>query len=360
MFIVNHRPKLPTSSTKSIITPSKQGQDNDYSLSLTNKENGDVYLYNGAQQPSEAVALIYDPNTQSFTLDKIDTSFRFNLRSTPTNKDAASLATQHPQLETGLPAPEHIEDDLFDEGSTNEHDLTREADPNNPYDYRHFLKPAQHRLSPTPEPSPMPNHNFTASPVLTGNPPRPLKPKHRSKPPPRSRHLSPNPREEADADNEDSETDDPLEIIDDSKPKNERPSRRFLAGLNEGFRGGSEPRSLRSVASSMSPSVHGDNSDDENGDSKSNADVEEIDLGDGTLEFESHGTAEQETETPGNGWDDEDEVDLLEKELEQELERQADQDAGDGRVNGANNPNGVNGTYTNRVLEESSEESEEE
>ncbi|KAL9063290.1 MAG: hypothetical protein Q9161_009548 [Pseudevernia consocians] len=91
--------------------------------------------------------------------------------------------------------------------------------------------------------------------------------------------------------------------------------------------------------------------DDENGDSKSNADVEEIDLGDGTLEFESHGTAEQETETPGNGWDDEEEVDLFEKELEQELERQADQDAGDGRVNGANNPNGVN---------ESSEESEEE
>lgn len=365
MSIVNHRPKLSTSSTKSIITPSSQGHDNGYSLSLTNKENGDIYLYNGAQQPSEAVALIYDPNTQAFTLDKIDTSFRFNLRSTPSNKDAASLATQYSQLETGLPAPENIEGDLFDEGSANDdEDLAREADANNPYDYRHFLKPSHQRLSPTPEPSPMPNHH-DSSPILTGHPPGLSNPKHRSKPPSRSRHLSPKLREEADADNEDSGVDDPLEIIDDSKPKNERPSRRFLAGLNEGFRGGSEPRSLRSVASSMSPSVRGDTSDDENGDRKSNADVEEIDLGDGTLEFESHGAAGQEIETPGNGWDDEDEVDLLEKELEQELERQADQDAGESRANGVNGVNGVygangmNGTYTNRAVE-SSEESEEE
>ena len=360
MSIVNHRPKLSTPSTKSIITPSSQGHDNDYNLALTNKENGDVHLYKGAQQPSEAVALIYDPNTQTFALDKIDTSFRFNLHSTPSNKDAASLATQYPQLETGLPAPEHIEDNPFDEGAANNHeDLTREADPNNPYDYRHFLKPAQQRLSPTPEPSPIPSHNFISSPIPTGHPPRPSKPKHRARPP-RSRHLSPNPREEADADNEDSENDDPLEIIDDSKPNNQRPSRGFLAGLNEGFRGGSEPRSLRSVASSMSPPGRDETSDEEDGDKKSNADVEEIDLGDGTLEFESQGAAEQEVETPGNGWDDEDEADLLEKELEQELERQADQDAGERRVNGVNSANGVNGTYTNRVVEESSEESEEE
>ena len=359
--LVNHRPKLPTSSTRSIITPSSQGIESGYDLSLTNKDDGDAYRYTGAQQSSGALALIYDSKTQAFTLDKIDTSFRFNLRSTPSNKNAANLATQYPQLETGLPAPGNGQDDLFDEGSINgDADMGREADPNNPYDYRHFLKPAQQRLSPTPEPSPMPNHNFNSSPVLTGHTPRPSKAKPRPKAPSRSRHVSPSPREEADADNEESENDDPLEIIDDSKPKNERPSRRFLAGLNEGFRGSSEPRSLRSVASSMSPSVRGDNSDEESGDRKSNADVEEIDLGNGTLEFESHGAAEQGPETPGNGWDDEDEEDLLEKELEQELERQAHQDAGNARVNGVNGANGVNGTYNNRVVEESSEESEEE
>ena len=357
---VNHSPKLPTASAKSIITPS-QGTDHSYDLSLTNKDNGDVYIYNGAQQPSEAVALIYDPISQAFTLDKIDTSFRFNLRSTPTNKNAASLAAQYPRLETGLPAPEHVENDLFEEESANEdEDLTREADPNNPYDYRHFLKPARQRLSPTPEPSPMPNHNSSSSPIFTGHPPRSSKPKYRSEAPSESRHVSPIPREEADADNEDSENDDPLEIIDDSKSKFQRPSRRFLAGLNEGFRGGSEPRSLRSVASSMSPSVRGNNSDEEGEERKSNADVEEIDLGGGTLELESHEAAEQEVETPGNGWDDDDEGDLLEKELEQELERQADQDADNGRANDANVVNSVNGVYTNRVLEESSEESEEE
>ena len=107
----------------------------------------------------------------------------------------------------------------------------------------------------------------------------------------------------------------------------------------------------------MSPSVRADTSDEENGDRKSNADVEEIDLGDGAVEVESRGAAEQEVETPGNGWDDDDDMLEMEKELEQELKRQADQDAGDRRVNGAN---GVNGTYTNRLVEESSEESEEE
>ena len=361
IFIVNHKPKLPTSSTKSTITLSSEAINDGYNLSLTNKDNGDAYLYKGAQQPLEALALIYDPKAQAFTLDRIDTSFRFNLRSTPSNKNVASLATQYPQLETGLPAPEHVEDGLFDEGSANEdQDLSREADPNNPYDYRHFLKPAQQHLSPTPEPSPMPNHNSNSSPILTGHPSRPSKAKHRSKAPSRSRQVSPNPREEADADNEESDNDDPLEIIDDSQPKNERPSRRFLAGLNAGLRGSSEPRSLRSVASSMSPSVRDDESDEENGDRKSNADVEEIDLGNGTLEIQSDGAGEQEAETPGNGWDDEDEVDLLEKELEQELERQAHQDAGNARVNGVNDASGVNGTYNNRVLEESSEESEEE
>ena len=361
MSTVNHKPKLSTSAIKTIITPSSQELNNSYKLSLTNKANGDIYLYNGDQQPSEAVALIYDPNSQGFTLDKIDTSFRFNLCSTPSNKDATRLATQYPQLETSLPASGHVEDDLFDEGSANGgEDPTGDADPNNPYDYRHFLKPAQQRLSPTPEPSPIPNHTSNSSTVVTDHLQRPSKPKHRSKPPPRSRHLLPNPRDEADADNEDSEDDDPLEIIDDSKPSSGRPSRHFLAGLNEGFRGSSEPRSLRSVASSMSPSVRGDTSDEDNENRKSDADVEEIDLGNGILESESHGATAQDADPPADGWDDEDEVDLLEKELEQELERQADQDAGNGIVSGSNGANGVNGTYVHRVEEESSEESEEE
>ena len=311
------------------------------------------------------MALIYDPKSQAFILDKIDTSFRFNLRSTP-NQTATGLATQYPQLDTGLPAPENVEDGLFGEGSANDdEDLGREADPNNPYDYLHFIKPAQQHLSPTPESSPMPNHISNSSPIPVGHPSRPSKSKPRGRALSKSRLVSPNPREEADADNEESENDDPLEIIDDdSKPKNARPSGVYLEGLNKGFRGGSEPRSLRSMASSMSPSVRGGSSDEEKGDRKSNADVEEIDLGDGALECESPGAVEQAAETPGNGWDEESEEDLLEKllekELEQELERQAHQDAGHGRVNGTNGVNGMNGTYTNRLVEESSEESEEE
>ena len=72
-----------------------------------------------------------------------------------------------------------------------------------------------------------------------------------------------------------------------------RPWRNVLAGLNEGRRG---PISLRSAASSMSPSlrgnsdgeeerkangVKGNEDEDEDEDADENGDVEEIDLGDG-------------------------------------------------------------------------------
>ncbi|MCJ1457632.1 hypothetical protein MMC28_008000 [Mycoblastus sanguinarius] len=388
--IVNHRPKIPSSSIKSIITPSKHGLGHGYNLALANSETGEDYLYTGNQVPSSAIALIYDPNSQSFTLDAIDTEFRFNLYSTPSNKDAARLASLHPQLDTGLQPPsQNEEDDLFDDGANNDNDTEAAADPSNPYDYRHFLKPAR---SPSPEPTPIPNYNHNLTPALTAASPiyrtsRPSRPKQRpndkQRPHHKPRHLSPIAREDiADADNEDSDPGDDVLTIDmGESTTNSKPWRSVLGALNEGGRG-SGPISLRSAASSMSPSIRGGS--DEEIDGKSNADVEELELGNETLEFEDEGAvdedaadeeaadenaadedaadedaADEDAVTPGTGWEDA-EGDL-EAELEQALENQEEED---GRVeinvSGAH-INGVNnGTESARVVEESSEESEEE
>lgn len=360
---MNHKPKLSTTSTKSIIIPSKDGPEHSYNLLLRNEDGGEDYLYIGSQQPSEATALIYNPNTQTFTLDRIDSDFRFNLRSTPSNKDAVSLAVQYPQLETRFPALEHNHNGRFDEASNNGQDATGEADPTNPYDYRHFLKPVRQGVSHSPEPStfpsPMPNHNLNPSPILTTSssvrPQRFSKPKSRSNP--RGRHLSPNPREEADADNEESDNDVlTIDMGESSNNRNSRPWRSVLGALNEGGRS-SGPISLRSAASSRSPSLKGDSSSDE--DEQSNADVEEIDLGNGEINIIGHEAPGGEVETPGTGWDDADEIDVA-AELEQELERQAEQEESEGAgTNGHDlEINGMSGAQ--QMLEESSEESSEE
>lgn len=374
MCTVNHRPNLPVASTKSTITSSSPGTSNSYTLALTNKANNEDYLYAGTQQSSSTLALVYDPNTQSFALERIDTDFRFNLQSTPSNKDPASLAARYEHLDTGATQQPDSDDDLFDENAADHDPDTEPPDPNNPYDYRHFLNRARTGRSPSPAPSsvptPIPNHNLS-SPILASSthirPPRHSKPKSRDHQ--RPRHLSPNPREEADADNEASDNDVLTIDMGDPVPNSRsKPWRHVLGKLNEGgMRSG--PISLRSAASSMSPSLRGasgDENDDEEDDqdedededeSRSNADVEEIDLGDGGVDFVSQGAAGEEVETPGNGWDD-DSGDL-EAEFEQALMSEAEQDQRIANMNGEM-VNGANGTAPQRVVEESSEESEEE
>ena len=180
----------------------------------------------------------------------------------------------------------------------------------------------------------------------------------------------------------------------------------MLGALNEGRRNG--PISLRSAASSMSPSVRGDSEEEEQGQqegqqqeeeeeeekeeakeeeeeeeeeeevvvvggrgteeekekekeeeegAKSDADVEEIDLGDPQVGLvEGAG----EVETPGAGWADEDSGDL-EAEFEQALMSEAEQERREeGRVAEIDGIKGGNEILPPRAVEESSEESEEE
>lgn len=312
--------------------------------------------------------MFYNPAEKSFTLDKLDAEFRFDLRSTPGQRDVSGT---HPHLDNGVNNGDQHGEDLFGGGSDVE-DTT--PDPNNPYDYRHFLNKGNRSPSPLPSyaASPVQQHTFNSSPALPAMSPRqqnvrpptsrPSRPKQRIQEKPR--YLSPKPpQEEIDADNEDSDPNELVIDMGDSAPAaSSRPWRSALSVLNEGGRG-SAPFSLRSAASSMSPSIRGgspsgdekeiepaqdeeENIADADGDADDD-DVEEIDLGDNAVD--SAPAPPEEAVTPGNGWDDDDD------ELEAELALALEEDQAKSDIEGA-----ARGQSVNVANGESSEESEEE
>ncbi|MCJ1252047.1 hypothetical protein MMC30_009285 [Trapelia coarctata] len=326
---LNHQPSL-TSPVQSTITPF-QSDPSSLNLTVNASSPSSKHTYTGSQQASTACALIFDPATQSFTLDRIDTELSFNLRSTPANKSAKALAAQYPQLETTAPDPVSDEEDLFaDEAAL--------ADPDNPYDYRHYLK---RRQSSSPEPIDLvsrdASRNASRDPSPLPQVPRAKpKPKANPKPKPRSprqqtkRAPSPPPREEADADNEDSD-DGGLQIIMDGASY--RP-RRFHTTFS---RGDEAPISLRSAASSVSPAVMAQESSEES------SDEDEIRLPSPAQDGEAS------VRGPQIAQEDDDDDGGLEAELERELGRTLEEDDQEG-----------GGVALPQYVAESSSESEEE
>ncbi|MCJ1483045.1 hypothetical protein MMC06_003211 [Schaereria dolodes] len=316
--VVNHKPKLDSPSVRTRVTPSDP--ENTYDLTIADDDNEqNIYSYRGSQQSSESYALVFDQETQSFILDRIDSAFTFNLRSTPTLKSAKTLSTQYPQLETSAPEPESDPDDLFADG-----DETT-GDPSNPYDYRHFLK---RRRTSSPEP-------IESAPII---PPtrRPSRPKSKPRPRPQTRRPSTPPREEveAEADNEDSDSGGlTIEMEPATKPR----VNRFAGAF--GNMSGDGPISLRSAASSLSPAARHESMSEE-----SDEDISDDMKLPSPMSKGVPGERGMEEEQDDDGAGD------LEAELEQALESQAD---GDGDEEGG-------GVAISRYVQESSSESEEE
>ena len=298
-------------------------------MSLKNQD-GSEYSYCGSQQSSRSCALIYNPVTQSLLLDKIDAEFAFNLQATPSNTDSKELTSQYPQLDTGLSDAESDDVAAVETQALNIAAAT-EADQNNPYDYRHFLK--RRRTSSPPARAPQACISPAVPPRRnTKSKPRP-RPQHRSPPPPP-------PREEADADNEDSDDGDlTIEMFDSPEP------RRFGNGavvFNHDLRNG--PISLRSAASSMSPASIRHDSGNET--EASDGDVEHL-----RLPSPSRKIVEQEQQDRQAEEDEDD--DGLVGDLLQELENQDEEDEVENRPQAEQ-------LAVKRTIEESSSESEEE
>lgn len=324
-MIGNFKPRLQLNHSAKIRS-SRRSSDPRVSLSLKNQDDTSEYHYTGTQQPSTSCALIYNQLTKSFVLEKLDVDFTFNLQTTPSNHNRSQVTSQYPQLDTGTSDVES------DAGSTTEAAAldavdTTEADMNNPYDYRHFLK---RRRTSSPE---APNLRPSASP---GAPPRRVS-RTNSKPKPRPRPTqrpSKPAQEEAKAVSDDSD-DGGLTIDMGDSPR----PRRFGSGavvFNHDKRNG--PISLRSAASSMSPASVGHDSEDE---AESDNDVEH-------LQLPSPHTQPNPEVDEGDDEDD----DLVE-DLMQAMESQEEEDEANA---GAHQQQQT----IQRTIEESSSESEEE
>lgn len=360
----NHKPNLSAPPKEKLISqPPNSGKK--INLTIKGTRHGEDYLYTGSQQPSGALALVYSPQTQAFILDKISADLAFNLSSTPSNKNAKSLASQYPHLPVVRDSEPESTNSNNSSDENDGNDLSTGADSTNPYDYRHFLtkrrgssSPEQLATTPNTPASPL-------RPIPASSPPRrtPARPKPKPKPRPRpapKRAPSPPAREEADADNEDSD-DGGLTI--EMEPDTNK-TRRFKPTFTHDPRNG--PISLRSAAStSASPALSPTNR--QQSDEGEDVDImyleqdgtEDVDIVPIPKEVEEVEEDEKEEEGEDEGGEG-----SLEAELEHALE-QADGEA-DGEYDGvgawANNdvPSRREAPHVNIPVDDSSSESEEE
>lgn len=371
LMLDNHKPDLPSGPSETRITPSPSPGINRYNLAIRANDNRSTYLYSGTQQPSESYALIYDSVKQSFTLDRVSNDFTFNLRSTPTVKSSKALADTYPHLDTGVSDPESSSDDFED----NDLDCSG-ADPNNPYDYRHFLN---QRRTPSPVIPDLPTSAPGSPPYHAAPFPKPGPVPNRASP---RRTPSPTSREEADADNEESD-DGGLTIEFD--PDIKKPPRLQGKFSHNG------PISLRSAASSVSPaamvqeSSESDEDEDveemqletngveilqENEDDGEDEDEDDEDEDEDEDDEDDHEDDHEDDGEPGNEGELEDDDDgSLAAELEQAMESQADEEV-NGTMHGIENGVGTAlglgiagagpGVRRNHIPDDSSSESEEE
>ncbi|KAF2665319.1 hypothetical protein BT63DRAFT_416886 [Microthyrium microscopicum] len=131
---LNHK---PSQSPGTIRTTKLKANAGTSSLDIQDDESGgrSIYHYDGHRKNSKkSFALVFDPASQTFTLQPLVAEYSFNLRSTPWEKNGTKLSEQYPQL------LEQSEPSSDDDGLNNlANDDMADADPNNPFDFRHHL-----------------------------------------------------------------------------------------------------------------------------------------------------------------------------------------------------------------------------
>jgi hypothetical protein len=136
----NHKP-AQTSDTRSttLIPPSSTGL---YNLRLEDSDDSrsdtDIFTFTGQQsQLKKSYVLVFDPSSQQATLEPLSSSYTFNLAT----RNGTDISSQHTKVHTkkskdGFEGKDD-EEHLFGEAAAD--DEMGEPDPDNPYDFRHFL-----------------------------------------------------------------------------------------------------------------------------------------------------------------------------------------------------------------------------
>lgn len=134
----NHKPPQTSDSRTTTLTSSS---NSNYKLRLEDS-NGDgkddVYTFTGQKSAlKKSYVLVFDPSLQQATLEPLSNSYTFNL-ATRNNVNIASQHTKiYPKRAKGESQEKDDDADLF--GDVAGDDDGGDPDPDNPYDFRHFL-----------------------------------------------------------------------------------------------------------------------------------------------------------------------------------------------------------------------------
>ncbi|KAJ4299407.1 hypothetical protein N0V90_004652 [Kalmusia sp. IMI 367209] len=155
----NHKPAQTTNKRATTLTSSSSSA-NGYRLTLEDEkagENKDVFVFTGQKTvPKKSYILLFDPASQKATLEPLSSTYTFNIAS-KNGKDLSSTHSKiYPRKQKDDTTQDDAADDLFDEnmGDTADGD----PDPNNPYDFRHFLNAEKTKRGDESE------YNFASSP----------------------------------------------------------------------------------------------------------------------------------------------------------------------------------------------------
>ncbi|KAF1349955.1 hypothetical protein BDV97DRAFT_180012 [Delphinella strobiligena] len=146
----NHKPTLsnPGASTTSIKPPESGSKL--YSLIL--KDGEEEYIYKGTHGVGEhTYILLPDEEGDGYVLEKLDSTYRFNLSKAPWESGSRVIAQQYPQISAAHDDDddeEEEEGELFGDNAEDDLDLNAEADADNPFDFRHYMQSTE---SPSPQ-----------------------------------------------------------------------------------------------------------------------------------------------------------------------------------------------------------------
>ncbi|KAH8723480.1 RNA polymerase II transcription elongation factor-domain-containing protein [Phaeosphaeriaceae sp. PMI808] len=134
----NHKPAQTSDHRTTTLTSTST---NTYNLRLEDKTSSgdkDIFTFTGNRDATKkSYVLLFDPTSQRATLEPLSDSYVFNL-STRNNKNISSQHSKiYPKKGKEGQQEDLGEDDLFGEGGGD--DEAGDPDPNNPYDFRHFL-----------------------------------------------------------------------------------------------------------------------------------------------------------------------------------------------------------------------------
>ncbi|KAF1917653.1 hypothetical protein BDU57DRAFT_586315 [Ampelomyces quisqualis] len=134
----NHKPAQTSEARTTRLTSTSATS---YSLKVEDKSSSgskDVFTFTGHRVASKkSYVLLLDPTSQKATLEPLSDTYTFNIAT----KNNRNIAPEHdkvyPKKSKDSQRDEEGEEDLF--GEAVQEDESGDPDPNNPYDFRHFL-----------------------------------------------------------------------------------------------------------------------------------------------------------------------------------------------------------------------------